>query len=502
MPSNIRQELDYYINLTVSCSRYEYQPWTPSLLHTMCRQNQESQEVLWRQVVMADHSGLGVAHYSRVTEVSRSGLPHCHSLCWRREEDTSPDSVSALLGRLQRREGNLTWEERGRVVQLGRAALTVSMSPASLRQQFPQLTQQEVEEAVTLARCHQLHTCSHHCNGSCPEDQVCGQYFPRLPCLLPLLALRPPLRTPAQRDRLEALEKIAVRVQGLLRAMPVSLQPGGETEPVASLLLLLHRVAPPPVSLQMGGFLWAGAVFPLDQELQHLIQECRAMANRQEDQVLLAIYHVSITSRRHAKLLPLRQVSECWVVNFNPWLLKMSQSNVEIDIVSHTLPQLQYYLTKGATNQTIGDVAEEVHHRGGSRMADLAERLTLAAEAGWKEVSLTEALLRLDPNLNVYSSNCSVLKIYLEPNYSSLVLLYKLRQVFCKSYIISTFPGQHSLTVYQFSSLLCGTGWSSKGRRRRSPSTTLWCLWSHLLTPLLLPASPSSLQSSTWRTAG
>ena len=390
----------------------------------MCRQDQKNQEDLWRDVVMAEYSGLGVTSHLRVTEVSRSGLPHCHSLCWRSKEDTSFSSVSALLGRLQKGSGDLTWEERGQVVQLGRAALTVTMSPASLRQQFSQLTEQEVEETITLARHHQLHTCSHHCSKSRTEE--CGQYFPRLPSLLPLLAVRPPMGTSEQRNRLETLENIAVAVQNLLRTMPVPHQPGGEADPVASLLLLLHRVAPPPVSLPVGGFLWAGVVFPPTQELEHLLQEFGAMAITQEDRILLTVYHVSIITRCHAKLLPLRQVSECWVVNYNPWLLRAARSNVEVEIVSHTVSQLQYYLSKGATSQTIRQMAEEVHHRGGRKMGDMAEKLMLAAEEGWKEVSLTEALYRLDTGLHLHSSNCCVVSVFVEP-LSALLLLYSLR---------------------------------------------------------------------------
>ena len=374
---------------------------------------------------MAGYTGLGVGSFVRVTEVSRSGLPHCHSLGWRREVDTGPGSVAYLLGQLQEGKRGLTWEERGRVVQLGREAITVTTTGLALRQQFPLLTQQKVEELVTLARRHQIHICSYHCYGSSPPGQKCGQYFPKLPSLLPLLAVRPVLETKEQKENLEGLENIAQKVQELLRGLPFPI-PGGEDDSVASLLSLLRQVAAAPVTLPGGGYTWAGAQFTPDQELEHLLEECGALAETQEDKLLLTVYHRSITSRRHAKLLPVRQVSECWVVNFNPWQLLTARSNLEVDLVTHTLPHLHSYLTKGVTSQTIWEMAEEVESRGGGRMGDMAERLRQAGENGWKEVSLTEALYRLDSRLQLSVSNCYVVSVSVEP-LSILLHLYSLR---------------------------------------------------------------------------
>ena len=373
---------------------------------------------------MAGHTGLGVASYSRFTEVSRSGLPHSHSLAWRREVDIGPGSVSHLLGRLQKGDHSLTWDERGQVVDLGRRAITVTISVVGLMEQFPLLTQQQAQEVVSLARRLQIHHCTHHCSGSHPPGQHCGQYFPKLPSLFSLLAVRPPLVSEEQRDRLEAIESIGERVQELLRGLPF--QPGGQEAPVASLLTLLCQVAAAPVPLPGGGYTWAGVVFSPGQELDKLLQECGALTISPEDTVLLALYHCAILTRRHAKLLPRRQVSECWVVNFNPWHLLTAKSNVELDLVTHTLSSLQAYLTKGATYQSILEMAEEVESRGGGRMGDMAERLRLAAEDGWKEVSLTESFYRLDSGLQLSTCNCPVIKVSVEP-LSNMLLLYSLR---------------------------------------------------------------------------
>ena len=162
------ESLDIFknITLTIFLFRYESQPWSPSILYTLCRQYQESQDKLYRDVVMCNYSGLGVSFYSTVKEVSKSGSPHSHGLGWRREANTGPGSLSLLLGRLQRGESGLTWEERRQVVEVAKGAITVTTSVATLNQQFPLLTLQEAEGIVRLARRVQIHRCTNHCSSS------------------------------------------------------------------------------------------------------------------------------------------------------------------------------------------------------------------------------------------------------------------------------------------------------------------------------------------------
>ena len=386
-------------------------------------------EELYREVVRPAYTGLGAATTSWVVEVGpKSGLPHSHGLAYQ-EEDPGPASLSSLLGRLQQGEGGLTWEERERVVELGRSAITVTTSARDLSQQFQTLTEEDVQFVVAQARSRQQHYCSHHCFSSSHNEQTCGQYFPRLPSLLPLVAMRPALETEEQRARLEALETIAKRVQGLLRGLARPLQPLEEPDPATSLLLFLQEVADPPALLPGGGYTWAGVTFPPSQELEHLRQECETLANSPEAVDLLVVYHASLLSRRHAKYLPPRRVEECWGVNYNPWLLKAARSNVEVEIVTHTPKSLYSYMTKGATSQTILQTADEVDSRGGRRMGDMAGQLRLAVEEGWREVSLTEAFFLLDRDLRLFTSSSPVRWVGLQP-FSGIVALYILRWTF------------------------------------------------------------------------
>ena len=377
---------------------------------------------------MARYTGIEASNFAVFKEVGpRTGLPHSHGLAYLTEADIGPGSVSYLLGRLQAGEGGLTWEERGLVVELGRKAITVTTSVQALKEQFPNLTEQEAEQVVQLARRLQVHSCTHHCLVS-PPGQMCGQFFPRPPSLLPLLATRPVLQTDAQKAKLVALEEISQQVQGLMRNLPAALQlpPAQDEDPTTSLLSLLRRVADPPVLQAGGSFTWAGVVFPHSQELEHLQEQCALLSNSQDDRALLTVYHCSLLSRRHAKHLPVRSVREGWMVNYNPWMLNMAKSNGEVELVTHTPQKLYSYVTKGATTQTILQMAEEVDSRGGRRMADMAEQLRLAVDEGWKEVSLAESFYRLDPGLHLFHFTCAFERVSLDP-FSPAVVLYTIR---------------------------------------------------------------------------
>ena len=392
----------------------------------MCQQFQETMEQLYDDVVRPAYTGLGASTNSWVVEAgNKSGLPHSHGLAYRREEDPGPGSLSSLLGRLQGGKGDLTWEERGRVADLGKGAITVTMSARDLADQFPTLTEQEVVTVVTLARRVQQHYCSQYCSTTKQNGQKCGQYFPRPPSLLPLVAMRPDLVTEEQKNQLEALETIGQRVQDLLRGLPRPFQPD-EEDPALSLLLLLQEVADPPVLLPGGGYSWAGAMFPPSEDLVHLQQECEALTTTQEARDLLVVYHSSLLFRQHAKYLPRRRVGECWGVNYNPWLLKEAKSNLEVEIVTHTPKSLFHYLCKGATQQTLLMTADEVESRGGRRMGDMADQLRQMEDESWREVSLTEAFYLLDRDLHLFTSNSPVVYVSMRP-FSSIVAQYILR---------------------------------------------------------------------------
>lgn len=345
-----------------------------------------------------------------------SGLPHLHSILHK-----SLDPVlSSLLHRLQTGDtDNLTREGVEPVLALALDAITVSTSAGALQQQFPALDLQQAEQVAELARKFQVHTCTASCKEIFAPGQLCRHYFPREPSLLPLVALRPSMATDEDRVILSSFERIKERVQKLLRLLPSHPLPAEEEDPVASLLNLLHQVADPPVARDGGGYSWAGATFCPGLQLDRLLQEFGVLTVSQEDAVLLAVYHSSVLCRRQSKFVPLRRVSEVWVVNFNPWAIQAIQGNMELDIITHTPQKLISYVGKGVSQRSLQTAKEELYDREQSGDVETAERLEELGKAGWREVSLVEALFRLDSNLTL--SQCTLKVTWLNTNLEKLV---------------------------------------------------------------------------------
>lgn len=382
----------------------------------MCRQQQETLNSLAREVLAADNTGLGVTSYGRVIETcSQSGLAHSHWECWSRAGATHSSLFSRLLGG----DLSLTREDLQPLVEISQAAITVSTSVPGLRQQFPGMSQEHAQEVVELAMRHQLHRCTAHCTASTPPGQECSQYFPKLPSLKPLMAN---LKTKSG-----GVPKLHVAIQNILRGLPVH---GDQVEedPVLSLLNILNQVAAPPILLPSGSFHWAGMTVRVTPEMDQLLGEMRLIPGLATlgQQRVMALYHYTLRFRRHPKMVQTRRVTEAWVVNFNPSLLRAARTNIELDLVTHTLSTLQSYHTKGATTQTTLETAAQLEQRGGARNSRMAEDIRMASESGYKEMSMTEAYFRMDPGLHLFISNKTVSWVSILPP-GPLVLIYGLR---------------------------------------------------------------------------
>ena len=407
-------------DFTLSFSRFEATPLSPAQLFTMCRDHQQTQDT----IILQQLSKMDVIHYERVTEVSsQSSLPHSHWLCW------GAVGLSALLARLQKGDTSLVREDLDPVVDLARTTITVSLRAADLLQQFTHLTQQESQNAVTLARAYQVHQCTPHCTSSYPPGQKCSQFFPKLPSLFHLQSRRPDLASDAKKRGFTGLWGLHERIQQLLRQLP---HPGAlGQDPVQSLLALLRQLDSHPVFLESGDYEWAGLKIRQSRELERLLDEVLALEPATVgDQVLLALYHQTLLYRRHAKLLPACRVSEVWVVQYNPELLLATQANMEINLVTHTVPTLLDYMSKGATSQAIPSTVEQLNSWGGARNHSMAEQLRLAWEEEWREVSLTEAFYVIYSELHLSAMDSVVSWIGLEPP-DAMVALYVLRCVCC-----------------------------------------------------------------------
>ena len=335
-----------------------------------------------------------------------SGIPHEHGLLWRRLTSTQRSLLTALQSG---KCSHLTMAALKPIVKLGLAAVTVSLRPEDLREQFPTMGEELVAEVVALELRLQVHSCTESCMPVAAGLQLCRHYYPKPPSLLPLVARRPLLETEEQEEKLGRLEAVGHKVQKLVRGGEV--ERWGE-EPVPSLLQLLRGVAPAPIDFPGIGCYWSSVMFPWEEELASLLDVFLPMTTSREDALLLSVYHASLLLRRHPRYIPVRRVSEAWVVGSNPWALVATQANMEADLVVATPSSLTSYMTKGAGQHSLWKALRELERRGEEQDLAMAAAVEEAIKAGYREVPLAEALYRLDSRLHyTCSSHAGVVRV-------------------------------------------------------------------------------------------
>ena len=298
--------------------------------------------------------------------------------------------------------GNLSRNDLEPITAVGTKSVTVSTDPVTILDQFPNLTASQATEAGRLAKTHQQHQCTESCLNSVFPGQTCKKFFPQLPSLFPLVA-KTPLLTRKGQQRLDDIYAIHTKLQGFLRNNNAT----HEEDRVTALVHLLERLGSPPSSLPQGeGFTWQGVVFANNPELQGLRHECGQYGRTQGEVLLLSLYHVSLLTRRHAKYLPARTVSEVYIAKYNPIVLLATQANMEIDLVLHTPTVWYQYMTKSGTSQSsLRRSLSQLALRGD---ATNKERVVEMMKEKKREVSLGEVFCRLDPELSLASKNVPV----------------------------------------------------------------------------------------------
>ena len=331
---------------------------------------------------------------------AHTGRPHHHGVGWARN---LPPATSTLFERLQK--GNayqLQPEELQPVIDVAKAAITVSTVEEDILLQFPKLRRSLAKEVARLAILHQQHRCSNLCQSSLFPGQECNKFFPMLPSLFCLVA-RTPLLDKTGSKRLEDIYAIHVRLQKLLRELSI----GPHHSSIAILLSLLKKLGEPPSSVANGGGLtWCGVTFPDGPVMEYVHQQCQEFGESPQDLALLKVYHMSLLTRRHAKYMPKRSVSEVYTAKYNPIILLATKSNIEVDVITHTPHVWFSYITKSADSQTsLKTSQEELVSRGED---DTAAHIAKMVDAQKREVTLGEAFFLLDPHLSLASSNVTV----------------------------------------------------------------------------------------------
>ena len=117
--------------------------------------------------------------------------------------------------------------------------------------------------------------CTDFCASSSPEDQLCKEWFPRLPSVFALVARTPVTGCKNDEAMLQRFERIHLQVQRLLRDAwaRVYLHPPGTDIDALVALLEMVSVNDQPLRLEDGGYTWAGTTFPNGPQLTRLIND-------------------------------------------------------------------------------------------------------------------------------------------------------------------------------------------------------------------------------------
>ena len=339
---------------------------------------------------------------------TKTGFPHIHAVCFVNIED----KLRSIQDRLINRDETLTNQEIAPLLDLAAKSVSVSLSADELMSSFPCLPRQLAEEVAALAGRFQIHR---RCGSNCQRDvesgtETCRLYFPQLPTFFHVIARCPALSTPQDEKALEQVETLHAAVKSEMRKRKEAGTLEADDSPRGLALLLLGAVGSPKL-IQPDKLVWHNIQFPRDKLFYDLYAKCRALVPQPsvEHAEVLAIYHRSLLARRQAKHLPRRTLSEAYVEEYNPWVLRAVGGNVSVKMVLHTPIKLYRYITKSFDGtRGIKTAASELKRRGGQ--ADLAscESLEANLDEGYREVTLGQALYRLDPTLLLSKSDLTV----------------------------------------------------------------------------------------------
>ena len=332
-----------------------------------------------------------------------SAMTHHHTVGWARLDQT----VREVLTRLQDGDASLLREDLEELVDLAKAALTVTLDEDMLQMSFHWITAEQAKEVVSVAKRVQEHTCGKICGKMPLEGQDCSLFFPRLPSFFTLVSRLPNLAKAQDRQAfLQPIEALQFKVQVMLR----ELRRTGQLA-TTSLSFLLASVDPsPPQQLEGGGLSWCGLSVPAGGELDYMLARCSQVAGLGEQEVKrTACWQWCLLYRQYPRVILARRVVEAYMANYSPAMLLTLKANHEVDLVTSSPFKLFSYLTKGgvaSNEENMRRVFKELEERGDEMKATYLKELVRKYKL--RQAPLTEAMYVLTPGISLSNSNVGV----------------------------------------------------------------------------------------------
>ena len=373
-------------------------------IYNMQRIFDQRSRSLTNNILMSENNALGVKIYHNIKEFTDvGGKVHVHGVGWKKQCPTT-----SVFNKLHKGLA-ISGTEKDLLISLAESILTASLSSQLLSTSFPELSEPRAEVIVNLAAKHQIH----HCNlnsGKCVmtnDSDGCKYHFPRPPSDYTIIAC--PLPSDMDYEERKFKTNEARKVKEMVRDVLTGHHEAGTLHDVILIDVLLSAIGDVHPNDEEC-YVWKHGIFPPSQDLTNWLH--RIASDRDTHIALLALYHTALSISTWEvnktlvhQLVLRREVSESYVVDYNPFCLEAMQSNMELRFVLHTPIKLIEYMTKA--QKSLGTHRKVVTSLKANGI-DTSLVNILKGMSEHRSVNLSEAFFRIDDDLPLSETNLPV----------------------------------------------------------------------------------------------
>ena len=362
-----------------------------------------------KNILTSSENPMGAAAYHDIKEFGNvSGWAHLHGVAWRRLDGTTEDIFRKLQSCKM-----VTEDEKTIIEDLAKSIVCVSLSADRIGTLFPDLSGQRAEAIAVLAAKYQCHGCTQKCQSN--KKEYCWYNYPQEPSLKALIA------APPSKDTIgvEVARNLVIQSSAIKEAVKETIRDISNNDGLSTTNLqsiVLQAIGDIVELEENNGFSWKGGIFPqIPTGGRQSVDSWRRRLQgylRPEEQIALAIYHASLatSSDENYHFVCKRDVTEAWVVSYNPYCLEVMKSNMAMELILYTPRRVIDYITKGNKDK-MGEEGNESKSRVVQLLDEIGPRNQKAVRDRAKkmmEVCMSEAIFRIDKQLRISDSNVHV----------------------------------------------------------------------------------------------
>ena len=228
--------------------------------------------------------------------------------------------------------------------------VSVSLDPRRIVDNFTDISNERATTLTQIARKVNIHKCV---RTKCRKKKdTCGQLYPRCPSLKTLIARPPPVDSPGK-----AIE-IITKAKSIRDKVKEAIRNTEDLESKSLMNLLVDALGQVEQTVHedtLRRFTVSGVQFTEDAWLRELIF---TSPFEEDEELLHAIYTYCLMWDTDYRLVLKREVTEVFVVQYEPHVLEATQASHSMEIVTRTPEVLYEYITKLA--ESVNEEAEKM----------------------------------------------------------------------------------------------------------------------------------------------